>query len=79
MPLLRLLLAGLVALAAMVAVLFTAAVVLFTGMAGFVAQLFRGKPPSPRPARHPDPAPRGPAEDVIDVEATRVPDDPPRT
>lgn len=83
MPLLRLLLAGLMALFAMAAVLFTAAVVLFTGFAGWVASLFRptGSRPAPGPARtvNHGTGRRGPMNtgDVIDIEATKVPDEPP--
>lgn len=74
MPLLRLLFAGLVALFAMVAVLFTAAVVFLTGLFAWFVQLFR--------ARGGRPAPRGPAArragggEVIDIEATVVPEKP---
>lgn len=79
MPLLRLLLAGLVALAAMAAVLFTALVVLFTGLVGFVAQLFRGPRDPVRPASGPAGVPPRRTnlrtDDVIDVEATKVPED----
>lgn len=74
MPLLRLLFAGLVALFAMVAVLFTAAVVFLTGLVAWSVQLFR-----PRGSR---PVPGGPAVrqagggEVIDIEATVVPEKP---
>lgn len=83
MPLLRLLLAGLLALFAMAAVLFTALVVLFTGFAGWLGSLFRpkGNRPAPGPARtvHPGTGRRGSMNtgDVIDIEATKVPDEPP--
>lgn len=76
MPLLRLLLAGLVALAAMVAVFFTAAAVMFAGLVGYVAQLFRprrAKPGAPLPER----GPRHGSGEIIDIEATKVPDEPP--
>ncbi|AOS43472.1 hypothetical protein Verru16b_00517 [Lacunisphaera limnophila] len=78
MPLLRLLFAGFVALFAMLAVAFTAAVVIFAGLLGWVTQLFRGKP---RPVRSGPAAASGrrtrmPAGEVIDVEATKVPDEP---
>ena len=73
MPLLRLLLAGLVALAAMAAVFFTAVIVMVTGLAAYVVQLFRRGPgPTPPTDRR---APR-PVDDVIDVVATDVPDKP---
>jgi hypothetical protein len=77
MPLLRLLFAGLIALAAMAAVAFTAMVVLITGMAGWIAQRLRGKPVAapraPAPTRRS--APRMHSDDVIDVVTTNVPDD----
>jgi hypothetical protein len=83
MPLLRLLLAGLMALFAMAAVLFTALVVLFTGLLGWVGSLFRpkGVRPAPRPVQTTTPGAgrRGAMNtgDVIDIEATKVPDEPP--
>lgn len=83
MPLLRLLLAGLMALFAMAAVLFTALVVLFTGLLGWVASLFRPRSvhPAPGPARTATSGTgrRGSMNtgDVIDIEATKVPDEPP--
>ncbi|MDQ5981163.1 MAG: hypothetical protein QG602_4141 [Verrucomicrobiota bacterium] len=82
MPIVRLLLAGLIALFAMVAVLFTAAVVFLTGLLGWVAQLFRpkGSRPAAGTARpvNPGMGRRGPAGagEVIDIEATRVPEKP---
>ena len=77
MPLLRLLFAGLVALFAMAAVLFTAALVFVTGLVGWIAQLFGGKPRAARPgADVPRRANRSMrTDDVIDVETTKVPDD----
>jgi|GEM_PF-1217548 len=77
MPLLRLLMAGLVALMAMAAVFFTAVLVLFTGLVGWVAQLFRPKQVRPA-AMRPSAGRRGPAAggDVIDVEATPVAEKP---
>lgn len=80
MPIVRLLLAGLVALFAMVAVLFTAAVVFVAGLLGWVAQLFRPRRPSAGSARpvNPGMGRRGPVGqgDVIDIEATQVPEKP---
>lgn len=82
MPLLRLLLAGLMALFAMAAVMFTALVVLFTGLLGWVGSLFRpkGSRPAPETARTATPgaARRGSMNtgDVIDIEATKVSDEP---
>lgn len=75
MPLLRLLLAGLIALFAMAAVFFTAVVVLFTGLVGWVVQLFRGKPAAARTTRPPNRMVPRPTDDVIDVVTTNVPDD----
>lgn len=78
MPLLRLLFAGLLALFAMFAVVFTAAVMLFTGLVGWVVQLFGGERPGPvRPRPAPPPRRRTNlrTDDAIDVEATKVPDD----
>jgi hypothetical protein len=77
MPLLRLLFAGLIALAAMAAVAFTAIVVLITGMAGWIAQRLRGKPVTAphAPAPNRRSATRMQSDDVIDVVTTNVPDD----
>lgn len=77
MSLLRLLFAGLVALFAMLAVVFTAVVVLFTGLVGWIAQLFGGQPGPVRPGAGARPPRRTnlQSDDVIDVEATKVPDD----
>jgi hypothetical protein len=77
MPLLRLLFAGLVALFAMLAVVFTAAVVLFSGLVAWLVQLFGGNAGSARTRPGPT-APRRTnlrTDDAIDVEATKVPDD----
>ena len=73
MPLLRLLLAGLVALAAVAAVFFTAVVVMATGVVGYFLQLFRHRPGQ---APAPDRRAHRPTDDVIDVESTDVPDKP---
>lgn len=75
MPVLRLLMAGAIALFAVVATLFAAMLVFLTGLAALIVQAVRGKRPSvtrPRPgarpsAVHPDGA--------IDVVATQVPED----
>jgi len=73
MPVLRLLLAGLVAVFAVIATFFTALLVLCAGMVAWIAQLFRRKPlPSP-PGPSAVHSPRGPADDVIDVVTTKVP------
>lgn len=74
MPLLRLLIAGLVALVAMAAVFFTAVVVLLGGLAAYVVQLFRPRAGPARSSRRE--VPRR-TDDVIDVESTKVPDERP--
>jgi hypothetical protein len=77
---LRVILGGLIALAAVVATFFAALVVLLASMVGFVVQLFRPgsvkqratfrvQRVKPRPAGH---------DDVIDVETTAVDADRPR-
>ena len=77
MRILRVLLAaGLVALFALLAVLFTAALVVFTGLVGAVGQLFRGKPSPVRSHPNPPPGPPRRTEEIIDVEVTRVSDKP---
>jgi hypothetical protein len=73
MPIVRLLLAGLVALFAVLATALAAMFVVFAGLVAWVAQLFRPKsaPTPPGPASvH---APRGRTDDVIEVVTTRVP------
>lgn len=72
MPVLRLLFAAGVAFVAICATLFAAIVVVFTGLVGFVLQLFRGKPATPSPSAS-RPTPRRPGhDDAIDVVATKV-------
>ncbi|HRJ48481.1 MAG TPA: hypothetical protein PKY38_14060 [Opitutaceae bacterium] len=79
MSILRLILAGLVALAAVFATLFAALLVVFTGLVGLVAQFFR-RPSSTATAASPRSSPRSPAgrTDVIDVVATPVSSEPPK-
>lgn len=80
MPVFRLLLAGLVAVFALFATLFAAALVVFTGLVGFFIQLFRPRSRSSA-ASSPAPAGRRAARsqgDVIDVVATQVPADDPK-
>ena len=78
MRFLRTILAGLVALAAMFAVFFTAVVVVLAGLVAYVLQLFRPKGPvRPGPARGPDRRTTMRTDDAIDVVTTKVPDDPP--
>lgn len=74
MRVLRLMVAGLIAIAAMVAVFFAAVVVFFTGLAAYVLQLFR---------KHPAPSGSAPnrrttmrTDDAIDVVSTKVPEEP---
>jgi len=79
MRVLRLFLAGLIGVAAMVAVFFAAAFVFFAGLVAYVVQLFGGKSRGPAisgrsPATNRQPTMR--ADDAIDVEATRIPTDP---
>ena len=79
MPVLRLILAGLIALAALVAGMMAAALVVFTRLMGYMVQLFR---PKPRPATFdptagPHRRPAMKTDEVIDVVATKVPGDPP--
>jgi hypothetical protein len=78
MRFLRLIVAGLVAIAAMLMVFLAAMVVFFTGLAAYVLQLFRGRrgaaPSSPAPAPNRAPASRR-TDDVIDVVATKVPEE----
>jgi hypothetical protein len=78
MRVLRLMVAGLIAIAAMVAVMFAAMVVFFTGLVAFVLQLFGVRKNSPPVATGPSPARRPPdrrIDDVIDVVSTKVPDE----
>lgn len=79
MRVLRLILAGLIALAVVGAGLFAAALVVLTGLGGYVAQLFRGQAGAVRPSRSQSPY-RPPAgmstDDVIDVVTTKVEDEP---
>lgn len=73
MRLLRLIVAGLIAVFAVLGILLAAVVVIFTGLAAYVLQFFRRKPGrTPSPERR---VPR-PTDDVIDVESTDVPDKP---
>lgn len=73
MRVLRLMVAGLIAIAAMVAVMFAAMVVFFTGLVAFVLQLFGVRKNSPPVATGPSPDRR--MDDVIDVVSTKVPDE----
>ena len=78
MRFLRTILAGLVALAAMFAVFFTAVLVLVAGLVAYVLQLFRRKDPA-RSGRARGPGRRTAmrTDDAIDIVTTKVPDDPP--
>lgn len=78
MRVLRLLLAGMIALGALFVGFLAAAVLLLTGMVGFVIQLFRPKPPAGAPGTGPMRRPPTGSGDVIDVVATKVPSDPPK-
>ncbi len=75
MRILRLLLAGLLVVTALVAGFFAAVVILVTGMVGYVAQLFTRRPVSVRgrPSQSSGQASPLRTDDVIDVVATKVP------
>jgi hypothetical protein len=79
MRVMRVVLAGLVAIAAVVAVLFISGVVVFIGLAAYVVQLFRRRTGSaqPRPPHASNRQPAARTDDAIDVIATRLPADPP--
>jgi hypothetical protein len=72
---LRLMVAGLIAVAAVVGVFMAAVLVFVTGLVAYVLQLFRrpvGSAPAPhRPTRMQ-------MDDAIDVTSTKVPADPPK-
>ena len=72
---LRLLLVGVLAITAMVAGLFAVAVIILTGLTGYVAQLFWRRPGSvrSRPTQGPSRQSSMRTDDVIDVIATKVP------
>ena len=68
---LRVILAGVITLGALLAGFLAAVVILFTGVVGFVLQLFRSKPqPGAVGPTHHAPG----SGEVIDVVATKVPD-----
>jgi hypothetical protein len=79
MRVLRLMVAGLMAGAAMVGVLFVAAAVFLAGLVALVVQLVRGNAAPARAGRAPA-ASRRPVtirpDEVIDVDSTRLPSDP---
>jgi hypothetical protein len=78
MRVLRLIVAGLIAIAAMVAVMFAALVVFFTGLVAYVLQLFGVRKNAPPVASGPAPARQPPdrrTDEVIDVVTTKVPDE----
>jgi hypothetical protein len=77
MRVLRILVAGLIAIGAVVAVMFAALVVFFTGLAAYVLQLFgAGKPAAPSgPGRPPDRRTTLATDDAIDIESTKVPEE----
>jgi hypothetical protein len=74
---LRVLVAGLIGIAAMLATLFAAVIVVFTGMCAYLVHFLRrqgGSKPGLAPARS-----RGMSRDgAIDVVATDVPNEPPK-
>ena len=69
MRFLRLLLAGLIGVAVLVAGLLAAALVVLTGLVAYVVQLFRGRtaPAGPAQTRAPSSQPAMRTDDVIDV------------
>ncbi len=76
---LRILVAALIGLAAMVAVFLAAVVVFFAGLAALVLHFFRGRPAPARPGGQPSPnrtPPSGRTEEIIEVVSTKVPADP---
>ncbi len=76
MRVLRLILAGIIALGVLFMGFLTALLLMITGLVGYVIQLFRPKPSgSGAGAGRRPPTGTG---DVIDVVATKVPSDPPK-
>jgi len=71
-------LAGIIALGALFMGFLAAVVLLLTGVAGYVIQLFRPKPTAATPGAGPMRRPPAGSGDVIDVVATKVPSDPPK-
>ena len=78
MRVLRLILAGMIALGALFMGFVAAVLLLLTGVAGFLIQLFRPRPATPAPGAGPLRRPPTGSGDVIDVVATKVPADPPK-
>ncbi len=78
MRVLRLILAGMIALGALFMGFLAAVLLLLTGMAGFVIQLFRAKPPAGSSGAGSVRRPPTGSGDVIDVVATKLPADPPK-
>jgi hypothetical protein len=78
MRFLRLMVAGLIGIAAMVTVFLAAVVVIFTGLAAYLLQLFGvrrpAKPADPARAPNRPPAPNR-TDEVIDVVTTKVPEE----
>lgn len=74
MPVLRLILAGAIALFAVTVTLFAALLVFVTGLAALVVQQFRGKRPPVRPKQSQPTAAGLRPDGAIDVVATQVPD-----
>lgn len=78
MRVLRLLLAGIIALGVLFMGFLTALLLVFTGMVGYVIQLFRPKPSGRAAGAGPVRRPPTGAGDVIDVVATPEPPEPPK-
>ena len=77
MRILRLLVAGLIAVAAVIGVMFAATLVFFAGLVAYVLQLFRRPAGSVPVGPAPHHATRMQMDDAIDVVSTKVPPDPP--
>jgi hypothetical protein len=75
---LRLILAGIIALGVLFMGFLTALLLMITGLVGYVIQLFRPKPSGSGAGAGPGRRPPTGTGDVIDVVATKVPSDPPK-
>ncbi len=78
MRVLRLILAGIIALGVLFMGFLTALLLMITGLVGYMIQLFRPKPSGRGAGAGPGRRPSTGTGDVIDVVATKVPSDPPK-